>query len=693
MQQVVIIGAGKGGKALIKRMVETKMMDVMLVIDKNEHAPGLKYAKAQGIQTATNWREITNQNVNIIIDATGSNELMHELQKEKHPDTTIIPGSVALLISELVEEKEVLIARLKEETYKQQTIFNSTNDGMIVIDINERIILFNKTAEKITGFPRKKAIGLKIKEVIPSTKLGRTLKTREVETNQEQVLENGLKIITTRIPLIDESGNLLGALSLFKDITEVVNLAEEVTNLKDIQMMLEAIIQSSEEAISVVDEEGRGILINRAYTKLTGLTEEQVIGKPATADISEGESMHMKVLQTRRAVRGVRMKVGPAKKDVIVNVAPVIVSGKLKGSVGVIHDVSEIKTLTTELNRARQIIRTLEAKYSFEDIIGVSDEMKMAIEQAKLGAKTPATVLLRGESGTGKELFAHAIHNASDRKFNKFIRVNCAAIAENLLESELFGYEEGAFSGAKRGGKRGFFEEANNGSIFLDEIGELSANMQAKLLRVLQENEIVRVGGTKPTSVNVRCIAATNVNIEKAMAEGLFREDLYYRLNRYPISIPPLRDRKEDIPALCERLLRKLNQDYGRNIESLKSQAIKKLMEYNWPGNVRELENVLGRAIIFMEHHETAIDGQHIPLLQQPAKEAKIQDNISIVHNNSETLAEAVERVEAEVIKKSLEQHEYNRTQTAKALGISLRSLYYKMEKYNLANNSMQHDS
>ena len=690
MQRVMIVGAGKAGLALLKRMVETSIMKVVAVIDQNELAPGIEYAKKRGIQTSTKWEPFMNSNLNIIIEATGSNEVMQKLQKVKHSDMMIIPGSVALIISELVEEKEELIARLKEETYKQQTIFNSTNDGMIVIDINEKIILFNKMAEKITGFPREKAIGLNIKKVISSSKLGRTLKTREVEINQEQVLENGLKIITTRIPMIDESGNLLGALSLFKDITEVVNLAEEVTNLKDIQMMLEAIIQSSEEAISVVDEEGRGILINRAYSRLTGLTEDQVIGKPATADISEGESMHMKVLQTRRAVRGARMKVGPAKKDVIVNVAPVIVSGKLKGSVGVIHDMSEIQTLTTELNRARQIIRTLEAKYSFEDIIGVSDEMKMAIEQAKLGAKTPATVLLRGESGTGKELFAHAIHNASDRKYNKFIRVNCAAISENLLESELFGYDEGAFSGAKRGGKKGFFEEANNGSIFLDEIGELSANMQAKLLRVLQENEIVRVGGTKPIAVNVRVIAATNVNIEKAMAEGSFREDLYYRLNRYPISIPPLRDRKEDIPALCERLLQKLNQDYGRNIESLTSQAINQLIQYHWPGNVRELENVLGRAIIFMEYHDTTISEKHIPMLQLSRHERKVQENKAFVHNNEETLAEAVDRVEADVIKRSLEFHEYNRTQTAKALGISLRSLYYKMEKYNLANNSMQ---
>jgi len=690
MQRVMIVGAGKAGTALLKRMVETKVMKVVAVVDRNEHATGIEYAKKRGIQTSTNWEPFMDSNLNIIIEATGAKEVMQKLQKEKHSDMMIIPGSVALIISELVEEKEVLIARLKEETYKQQTIFNSTNDGMIVIDINENIILFNKMAEKITGFPREKAIGLNIKEVIPSSKLGRTLKTREAEINQEQVLENGLKIITNRIPMIDESGNLLGALSLFKDITEVVNLAEEVTNLKDIQMMLEAIIQSSEEAISVVDEEGRGILINRAYTKLTGLTEDQVIGKPATADISEGESMHMKVLQTRRAVRGARMKVGPSKKDVIVNVAPVIVSGKLKGSVGVIHDMSEIQTLTTELNRARQIIRTLEAKYSFEDIIGISEEMKMAVEQAKLGAKTPATVLLRGESGTGKELFAHAIHNASNRKYNKFIRVNCAAIAENLLESELFGYEEGAFSGAKRGGKKGFFEEANNGSIFLDEIGDLSANMQAKLLRVLQENEIVRVGGTKPIPVNVRVIAATNVNIEKAMADGSFREDLYYRLNRYPISIPPLRDRKEDIPALCERLIQKLNQDYGRNIESLTSQAINQLIQYDWPGNVRELENVLGRAIIFMEHHETTISGKHIPMLHLSQHERKTQENTAFVHNNEETLAEAVERVEADVIKRSLEFHEYNRTQTAKALGISLRSLYYKMEKYNLANNSMQ---
>ncbi|MBD1378778.1 sigma 54-interacting transcriptional regulator [Metabacillus arenae] len=690
MQSVMIVGAGKGGLALLKMLIETNVMEVAAVIDKNEQAPGLAYARNKGILTSLDWEPILSEQIDIVVEATGSEEVLQKLLKKRSRKTVIIPGSVAHIVTKLIDEKENLISKLKEETYKQETIFNTTNDGMIVIDTNENIILYNKTAEALTNKKKEDVLGKNIYHAISSSRLPETLRLQEAEYNQEQILESGVKIITTRLPIYDDEGKLLGALSVFKDITEVVQLAEELTNLKEIQTMLQAIIQSSDEAISVVDEKGRGILINPAYTRMTGLTEEEVIGKPATADISEGESMHLRVLQTRRPVRGVRMKVGPKKKDVIVNVAPIIVDGKLKGSVGVIQDVSEIKKLTTELNRARQIIRTLEAKYSFEDIIGSSEQMELAIEQAKLGAKTPATVLLRGESGTGKELFAHAIHNASDRKYNKFIRVNCAAISENLLESELFGYEEGAFSGASRGGRRGYFEEANNGSIFLDEIGELPPNMQAKLLRVLQEKEIVRVGGTKPISINVRIIAATNINIEKAMADGAFREDLYYRLNRYPISIPPLKQRKEDIPALCEHLIQKLNQDYGRNIKGLTQKAIHILLNYNWPGNVRELENVLGRAIIFMHHHEVYIDFEHLPILDSGEIEKK-ETNLSLFVNNKEdTLADAVERLEKLMIEETLKKHGYNRTKTAQSLGVSLRNLYYKIEKYKLAKNSMQ---
>ncbi|MHC0035992.1 sigma-54 interaction domain-containing protein [Pseudoneobacillus sp. C159] len=687
MQNVMIVGAGKGGTAILKILKETAVLDVKVVIDHNATAPGLKFANEEGILTGNDWRPYLTEDIDIIIEVTGKQQVFEELRDARSKNTVLIPGSVAFLIAKLMEEKEDLIETLRNETYKHDLIFNSTDDGMIVINVKGEIIFFNKSAEKIVGYPKDEVIGKYIKDVIPNTELIRVLESRRVESNQEQVLVNGLKIITTRIPMFDEHGRLFGAFAVFKDITEVVNLAEEVTNLKEIQTMLQAIIQSSDDAISVVDDEGRGIMINRAYSRITGLKEEEVIGKPATADISEGDSMHMKVLQTRRPVRGVAMRVGPNKKEVVVNVAPIIVDGKLKGSVGVIHDMSEIQSLNRELNRARQIIRTLEAKYTFEDIIAVSDEMKLAVEQAKLGAKTPATVLLRGESGTGKELFAHAIHNASDRKFNKFIRVNCAAISESLLESELFGYEEGAFSGAKRGGKTGLFEEANNGSIFLDEIGELPAGTQAKLLRVLQEQEIIRVGGTKPVPINVRVIAATNVNLEKGMANKTFREDLYYRLNRMPIHIPPLRKRLEEIPLLCDRLLHKINRDYGRNVEGVTDVGLQQLMVYEWPGNVRELENILGRAIIFMNYNETLIDVHHLPELKSVKK---TENNTLYSIENSKTLIDMVEDYESKLIIHTLTKFNGNKTLTAKSLGLSLRNLYYKIEKYQIANNSMQ---
>ncbi|MED4223747.1 sigma-54-dependent Fis family transcriptional regulator [Neobacillus cucumis] len=691
MQNIMIVGAGKGGTAILKILKESEVLKVQVVIDRNENAPGFILARKEGIKTGTCWKPFLNEEIDIIIDVTGDDEVFQAIRNAKNRKTVLIPGSVAFLVAKLMEEKEELVIKLKNDSYKQELIFNATNDGMVVIDRQGKVILFNKRAEEIMDVSKEQAIGKEVLEVIPTSRLLLILKTRRIESNQEMVLKNGRKIITTRIPIIEENGTLMGAFAVFKDITEVVNLAEEITDLKEIQTMLQAIIHSSDDAISVVDENGRGILINPAYTRLTGLTQEQVIGHPATADISEGESMHMKVLQTRRAVRGVPMRLGPNKKEVIVNVAPIIVKGKLKGSVGVIHDMSEMKSLSRELNRARQIIRNLEAKYTFEDIIGRSEEMVIAIEQAKLGAKTPVTVLLRGESGTGKELFAHAIHNASDRKYNKFIRVNCAAISESLLESELFGYEEGAFSGAIRGGKRGLFEEANNGSIFLDEIGELSANTQAKLLRVLQESEIIRVGGTKPININVRIIAATNVNLEKGIAIGSFREDLYYRLNRMPIQIPPLRKRKEEIPILCRRLIEKINRDYGRNVEGVTEEALAQLIIYDWPGNVRELENILGRAIIFMKYNETLINVHHLPELRNiNSRNVSSLGNANENHSLAKTLPEMLEEFEAKIIQETLNRLNGNKTLTAKTLGLSVRNLYYKLEKFNLEKNGMQ---
>ncbi|MRG86521.1 sigma 54-interacting transcriptional regulator [Salinibacillus xinjiangensis] len=690
MKNVLIVGAGKGGTATLKILAESDVLNVSGIVDINPDAPGLELAKQYHVETGTSFKDWLHRDIDIIIEATGNEQVYQEILTKKHQETVVIPGAVAFITSQLLDEKEELLSELKNQTKDREFILDAIHDGMIVIDEYFRITFANKSAERILGKKKVEIIDQPVEHIIPTTRLPHVFNVKRKEVNQKLILNNGKKIITTRIPITDSAGDAVGAFAVFKDITEVVNLAEEITDLKEVKTMLEAIIHSSDEAISVVDEKGNGLMINPAYTRITGLTEKDVIGKPATADISEGESMHLRVLKTRRAVRGVHMKVGPANKDVIVNVAPVIVDGKLKGSVGVIHDVSEIQSLTSELKRARQIIRNLEAKYTFDDIIAESTEMNIALEQAKVGAKTPATVLLRGESGIGKELFAHAIHNESNRRHNKFIRVNCAAIAESILESELFGYEEGAFSGAKQGGKRGYFEEANYGSIFLDEIGELSLSMQAKLLRVLQEGEIVRVGGTKPVTIDTRIIAATNVNLEKAIMKGEFREDLYYRLNRLPIYIPPLRERMDDLPALVNHLIQKLNSDYGRHVKSISNEAIGLLKAYHFPGNVRELENIIGRAMIYMSHNEDQILSSHIPELGEPAKnESEPQEDISVDWKKL-SLQEAVDAYEKEVLLAALEANQFNKTETAKRLGVSIRNLYYKLDKHKIDKSNMQ---
>lgn len=680
MQNVVIVGGGAGGSAILQILLESEYLKVYGVADINREAPAAKKARSLGIQVVQDYRDFANEEVDIVFNVSGSKQVHQELPDHFTGNTVVIPGSIANVLVQLVAEKEHFISRLSEESHKQNIIFNSIEEGMIGIDQKSRISFINRSAARMIEVDAASAIGRPINELITLSELPRIYETGRTELNRELVLKNGLKIVTSRFPMVDESGETIGAFAVFKDISEVVSLAEQITDLNEVQTMLQAIIQSSDDAISVVDEKGYGILVNPAYTRITGLQMEDVIGKPASADITEGESMHLKVLQTRKPYRGVNLKVGPANREVIVNVAPIIVDNKLKGSVGVIHDTTEIRSLMKELDRARSIIRTLESKYTFDDIIGMSSEMQLSLQQAKLAAQTLVTVLLRGESGTGKELFAHAIHSASERKFNKFVRVNCAALSEELLDSELFGYEEGAVPG-KSGEKRGLFEEANNGSIFLDEIGELSPMVQSKLLRVLQEHETLRIGGTKPIPVNVRVIASTNANMEKALLDGTFREDLYYRLNRMPILIPPLRGRKQDIPRIVDRLLLKLNQEYGRNVETVTDKALQLLRVYDWPGNVRELENIISRSMIFMQINDKVLTEEHIPRNMLRAAEAKHEVTIE----SSVPLQEQLDSVERGILHHALTQFKGNKSKTAKQMEISLRTLYYKLEKYGLS--------
>ncbi|HHY36633.1 MAG TPA: sigma-54-dependent transcriptional regulator [Firmicutes bacterium] len=573
---------------------------------------------------------------------------------------------------------------------EQEAIIDSCHDGIIIVDLGGKIKRLNPAAEKILGIRAAEAVDKPADAVFPAGSLQQTLQRGRPVFKEQQTL--GQKtLLCNYIPLAAGRGAAAGAAVIFRDVTDLNKMTAEIANLKEVQQLLKAIINSTQDAISVVNKEGKGILINPAYTRLTGLVEEDVLGKPPTVDIAEGESMHLKVLETGKPVHGAVMKVGPKKREVLVNVAPILVDKELKGSVAVIHDISEIKRLSDELERAKRRIRHLEAKYTFDDIIGNSYQLRLAVEQAKRVADTPATVLLRGESGTGKELFAHAIHNASRRRKGQFIRVNCSAIAESILESELFGYEGGAFTGARRGGKVGLFEEANGGTILLDEIVEISPALQAKLLRVLQEKEILRVGSTRPIPVDVRIIAATNADLEKAVKNGLFREDLYYRINVVPIFIPPLRQRKEDIPELVHYLLRKFNQEYGRNVEAVEPKVIEILQDYDWPGNVRELENVFGRAMINMRFNEKVMKAHHLPPLHQQWGEQYLVSNPVPSSGENQTgtieaLRVTLQRAEKEALQRALKNAGGNKTEAARRLGISIRSLYYKLTKYGIIN-------
>jgi DNA-binding NtrC family response regulator len=324
----------------------------------------------------------------------------------------------------------------------------------------------------------------------------------------------------------------------------------------------------------------------------------------------------------------------------------------------------------------RELREMLSQRYSFKNIISVSGKMDEVLSLVSRVARTDTTVLIRGESGTGKELIAHAIHFNSARSTQSFIKVNCAALPENLLESELFGHEKGAFTGAIQR-RIGRFEEANTGTIFLDEIGDLSLPLQAKLLRVLQEKEIQRVGGNASIQVDARVITATNKDLEKAIREGDFREDLYYRLNVVPILLPPLRERKDDIPMVIEFFLEKYNHKCKKQVKGATKEVFDLLLKYHYPGNVRELENIMERAIVLTRH-------EYITLADLPPN---IHANLSeddLLQETAPSLDDAVCALEKRLIEKALNTNSGVQTKAAEYLGISERVLRYKLKKYDM---------
>ncbi len=378
-------------------------------------------------------------------------------------------------------------------------------------------------------------------------------------------------------------------------------LQENALMQERLQMILDAV----QDGICVVDRTGEVTFVNPSYLRIVHKTPEMVLGENVFERAPEGNRSGV--------LRSGIARIGSIshKKDgttLVANVNPIFAGGEIAGVVSVVRDITELQTLMAELRAAsakaeyfeQELLRTKKTAEAFESYIGKSGKVVDVLALATKAAGVSANVLIRGESGTGKEVIAEGIHYASDRRRGPFIRVNCGAIPPALLESELFGHEKGAFTGAVKR-KLGKFELANGGTIFLDEIGEMAKDMQVKLLRVLQQKEFDRVGGEETIRVDVRIIAATNRNLEDMMRAGDFREDLYYRLNVIPILLPPLRERIEDIPLLVEHFAKKVAERTKRRVPVVTPEAMQLLMHYRWPGNVRELENVMERVITLME--------------------------------------------------------------------------------------------
>jgi transcriptional regulator with PAS, ATPase and Fis domain len=446
--------------------------------------------------------------------------------------------------------------------------------------------------------------------------------------------------------------------------------------------MLDEALGHAYEGLVIADADGIILTINQAYARFLGIRREEMIGRHVT-DVIENTRMHIvaksgvpEIAQVQR-IRG---------HDMICSRIPIYDRGRVVAVVGKVmfQDVVDLFAMNDRFASMKkelefyksELNKRLGARYSFDNIVGNDRELQRVKELGRKVAKSDSTVLLRGESGTGKELFAHAIHVESARALGPFIKVNCAAIPDTLFESELFGYKEGAFTGANKSGKKGKFALADRGTLFLDEVSELPVGMQVKLLRVLQEEEIEPVGAVEPEPIDVRIIAATNRDLDALVKQGAFRPDLYYRLNVVKLEIPALRDRRQDIPLLAEMLLKQLDKETGIPVEGIDAETESLLKDYSWPGNVRELRNVLEQSLYVKTGHAiqkgdlprsmvSAVEGEH------PAHELQ-------------TLKYVLRQVEEDVIRKALRDARGNKLEAASRLGISKSSIYAKIDQYRI---------
>ncbi|WP_258359521.1 sigma 54-interacting transcriptional regulator [Moorella sulfitireducens] len=552
------------------------------------------------------------------------------------------------------------------------TTFNALHQGMIYVDAGGRIQVANPLAAAILGLAGRDLKDRRLTEVFPETRLA------EVFTNHSPLLgtcfTSGAKNYRVDYFPDDEGGVVV----LFTENQP------DAAQLQALNELYAALLDDFPLYLAVADRQGIIVSINQMYAELLGWRADALTGRKIGEVLTF--SRLPEVLATARPVVGFEARY--ASKKLLLSEMPVKdAAGNLLGAVSKAVAVDDLAAAgMKDITRRLQVLESKVLFYqqelasmqgdqdAWQGILGISPAMVQLKKLAARVARGEANVLITGESGTGKELLAQAIHRASSRRNEPLIKINCAAIPENLLEAELFGYEEGAFTGAARGGRPGKFELADGGTIFLDEIGDLPLSMQPKLLRVLQERAFERVGGRRTTKVDVRIIAATNQDLLALEAAGKFRRDLYYRLAVVNLTIPPLRERPEDIEVLTAAIIRRLNSRYGMDVRGLAPAVQELFYRYPWPGNVRELENVLEHAFNFLEPGEEIIRREHLPAAMQQARG----------NGAGLELKEAVAEAEKAAIQRALAAANGNKQEAARLLGIHPSGLYQKLKRYDI---------
>jgi PAS domain S-box-containing protein len=484
-------------------------------------------------------------------------------------------------------------------------------------------------------------------------------------------------------PIFNPDGILLGAIDITGDykahnphtlalVVAAVNAIENQLRLHKATNKLymaykfsNTLLESTTDGIISIDTNGIISHINSSGAKILGMNPKDSIGKHLET-VFKKSSMILQTLSSGSEYKEQEIVVDEFGKKLSHSVTPL--RDDLGNPIGTLAVFKEVK----EKHLSKKNLAPM-AKYVFEDIFGESETVSKAVQWAKIASRSPSTVLLNGESGTGKELFAQAIHNGSSRKDRPFIAINCAALPETLIESELFGYEEGSFTGSKKGGQIGKFELANGGTIFLDEVGDIPLFTQVKLLRVIQEKKISRIGSANEIMVDIRIIAATHKDLKEEVHKGNFRKDLYYRLNVININIPPLRERMDDLPLLARHFVNKLSTKLGKKNIAIADNFIEKIKSYNWPGNIRELENAIERAINLVEDKETITSDFLLFDNSPPARnEEKVTEIKSLKEIEKDTIINALNLYKGNILKVSAK------------LGIGRNTLYRKIKEYDI---------